>query len=145
MSAASHVKESNRMRSLAIALVAAATVLTGPALDAKPRPNPQQQLDKLLEGRVAGQPVHCISQYDTREMQVLDKTAIVYGWGNTIWVNTPRNAQDLDDDDIMVTHLYGSQFCSLDIVNTVDRSGGFTNGFISLGDFVPYRRIAKTR
>ena len=131
------------MRALAIALVAAAALLTGPALQAKPRLSPQQQLDKLLDGRVAGKPVHCISQYDTREMQVLDKTAIVYGWGNTIWVNTPRNAADLDDDDIMVTRLTGSQFCSLDIVNTVDRSGGFTNGFISLGEFVPYRRVTR--
>ena len=131
------------MRRLAIALVAAAALLTGPALEAKPRLSPQQQLDKLLDGRVAGKPVHCISQYDTREMQVLDKTAIVYGWGNTIWVNTPRNAADLDDDDIMVTRLTGSQFCSLDIVNTVDRSGGFTNGFISLGEFVPYRRVTR--
>ena len=133
------------MRTLAIALVAAAALLTGPALEAKPRLSPQQQLDKLLDGRVAGKPEHCISQYDTRDMQVLDKTAIVYGWGNTIWVNTPRNVQDLDDDDIMVTRLYGTQFCSLDIVTTVDRSGGFTNGFISLGEFVPYRRVAKVR
>ena len=131
------------MRKFAIALVAAAAVLTGPALEARPQLSPQQQLDKLLDGRVAGKPVQCISQFDTREMRVLDKTAIVYGWGNTIWVNTPRNAADLDDDDIMVTRVYGSQFCSLDIVNTVDRSGGFTNGFISLGEFVPYRRAAK--
>ena len=131
------------MRKIALVLATAAVLVSGPALEARSRLSPQQQLDKLLDGRVAGKPVHCISQYDTREMQVLDKTAIVYGWGNTIWVNTPRNAQDLDDDDIMVTRLYGSQFCSLDIVNTVDRSGGFTNGFISLGDFVPYRRVAK--
>ena len=131
------------MRAFALTLVAAAALLTGPALEAKPRLSPQQQLDKLLDGRVAGPPVHCISNYDTREMQVLDKTAIVYGWGSTIWVNTPRNAADLDSDDIMVTRISGSQFCNLDIVNTVDRSGGFTNGFISLGDFVPYRRVPK--
>lgn len=130
------------MHKIAIALTAAA-LLTGPALQAKPRLTPQQQLGKLLEGRVAGKPVQCISNFDTREMQVLDRTAIVYGWGNTIWVNTPRNAADLDDDDILVTRTYGSQFCNLDIVHTVDRSGGFPNGFISLGDFVPYRRVAK--
>ncbi len=131
------------MNKIAVALTVAAALLTGPALQAKPRLTPQQQLSKLLEGRVAGKPKQCISNFDTREMQVLDKTAIVYGWGNTIWVNTPRNAADLDDDDILVTRTYGSQFCSLDIVHTVDRSGGFPNGFISLGEFVPYRRIAK--
>ena len=131
------------MRTIAIALVAAVALLTGPALEAKPRQSPEQRLDKLLEGRVAGRPEHCISTFDTREMQVLDKTAIVYGWGNTIWVNTPRNAQDLDDDDILVTRTSGSQLCSLDIVTTLDRTAGFYNGSISLGEFVPYRRVAK--
>ena len=132
------------MRTFAIALVAAAALLTGPALEAKPKLSPQQRLDKLLDGRIAGAPEHCISHFDTRDMQVLDKTAIVYGWGNTIWVNTPRNAEDLDDDDILVTRTSGSQLCDLDIVTTLDRSSQFFNGSISLGRFVPYRRVART-
>ena len=132
------------MRTFAIALVAAAALLTGPALEAKPKLSPQQRLDKLLDGRIAGAPEHCISHFDSREMQVLDKTAIVYGWGNTIWVNTPRNAEDLDDDDILVTRTSGSQLCDLDIVTTLDRSSQFFNGSISLGRFVPYRRVART-
>ena len=131
------------MRTFAIALVAAAALLTGPALEAKPKLSPQQRLDKLLDGRIAGAPEHCISHFDTRDMQVLDKTAIVYGWGNTIWVNTPRNAEDLDDDDILVTRTSGSQLCDLDIVTTLDRSSQFFNGSISLGKFVPYRRVAR--
>ena len=131
------------MRRIAIALVAAAALLTGAALQAKPRLTSQQQLDKLLDGRVAGKPEHCISHFDTRDMQVLDKTAIVYGWGNTIWVNVPRNAQDLDDDNIMVTRTSSSQLCDLDIVTTLDRTAGMFNGSISLGEFVPYRRVAK--
>ena len=131
------------MRTFAIVLVAAAALLTGPALEAKPKLSPQQRLDKLLDGRIAGAPEHCISHFDSREMQVLDKTAIVYGWGNTIWVNTPRNAEDLDDDDILVTRTSGSQLCDLDIVTTLDRSSQFFNGSISLGRFVPYRRVAR--
>lgn len=131
------------MRTFAIALVAAAALLTGPALEAKPKLSPQQRLDKLLDGRIAGAPEHCISHFDSREMQVLDKTAIVYGWGNTIWVNTPRNAEDLDDDDILVTRTSSSQLCDLDIVTTLDRSSQFFNGSISLGRFVPYRRVAR--
>ncbi len=133
------------MHKLAIALVSAAALLAGPALQASPRLTPQERLDKLLEGRVAGKPEHCISHFDTREMQVLDKTAIVYGWGNTIWVNVPRNAHELDDDNILVTRTSSSQLCDLDIVTTVDRSAGMFNGSISLGEFVPYRRVAPTR
>lgn len=128
------------MRTVITALTATAALLAGTALEARPRMSGAQELDKLLTGRVAGAPVHCISNYDTREMRVIDKTAIVFGWGNTIWVNTPRNVADLDDDDVLITHPTGSQFCDLDIVTTADRSGGFTNGFLSLGTFVPYRR-----
>ena len=133
------------MRKTAIAFATAAALLAGPALQARPRLAPQQELDKLLDGRVAGAPQHCISNFDTREMRVLDKTAIVYGWGNTIWVNVPRNAHDLDDDNILVTRTSGSQLCNLDIVTTIDRTAGFFNGSISLGEFVPYRRVAATR
>lgn len=133
------------MRKIAIAITAAAALLAGPALQARSNLTPQQRLDKLLEGRVAGQPEHCISHFDTREMQILDKTAIVYGWGNTIWVNVPRNAEDLDDDDILVTRTSGSQLCDLDIVTTLDRSSHMFNGSVSLGKFVPYRRVSATR
>lgn len=131
------------MRKLAIAVTAAAALLAGPALQAKPRLTPQQELAKLLEGREPGKPTNCLSSFDTREMRVLDKTAIVYGRGNTIWVNVPKNADDLDDDEVMVTKTYGSQLCSLDIVHTMDRTSHLTTGFISLGEFVPYRRVPK--
>ena len=133
------------MRKLAIALTVAAALLAGPALDARSRMTPQQELDKLLVGREPGRPVHCISTFDSREMRVLDKTAIVFGWGNTIWVNTPRNAEHLDDDDILLTQTSGSQLCDLDIVQTLDRSSQFFNGSLSLGRFVPYRRIPATK
>jgi len=131
------------MRKLAIALTAATALLVGPALQAKPKLTPQQELAKLLEGREPGKPTHCLSNSDTREMRVLDKTAIVYGWGNTIWVNVPKNAEDLDDDEVMVTKTFGNQLCSLDIVHTMDRTSHMTTGFISLSEFVPYRRIPK--
>lgn len=133
------------MRKIAIALIAASALLAGPALQAKPRLTPQQELDKLLEGRVAGEPRHCISDFSARDMRVIDKTAIVFGWGNTIWVNVPQNAEDLDSDDVMVTRRSGSQFCDLDIVHTLDRTSQMFNGSISLGKFVPYRRVSATK
>lgn len=134
------------MRKFALALIGALTVsaaaLTGPVVQAKPRLTPEQRLDKLLEGRTAGKPQSCISSFDTRDLQVLDGVALVYRSGSTLYVNRPDNAEDLDSDDIMVTRTHGSQFCRLDMVNMVDRTGHFTTGFISLGDFVPYKRVA---
>lgn len=131
------------MRKLALALAASAALLVGPALNAKPRLSPEQRLEKLLEGRAAGKPQSCISTMDSRDMQVIDGTALVYRSGSTLYVNRPRNAEDLDSDDIMVIRTHGSQFCRLDMVNMVDRTGHFPTGFISLGDFVPYKRVAR--
>jgi len=129
------------MRTLALALAGTAALLGASALEARPKLTPEQQLAKLLEGREAGKPVSCISLDDTRDMTVLDKTAIVYHSGGVIWVNRPRNPEHVDSDDILVTHPTGSQLCNLDIVNTVDRVGQFPTGFLSLGDFVPYRKV----
>lgn len=130
------------MRKIALALAASAALLTGPALEAKPRLSPEQRLDKLLEGRVAGAPQSCLNDFATRDMQVLDGTALVYGRGKTIWVNVPRNADSLDDDDVLVIRKFGGQLCRLDMVTTHDRTSGFYTGFVALGDFVPYRKAS---
>ena len=129
------------MRKFVLALAATAALVTGPAAVAREKLTPQQQLDKMLAGREAGKPVSCISNFAQRNMIVLDKTALVYGSGDVIYVNRPRNASDLDSDDILVTHLWGSQLCSLDIVHTYSRTGWFPTGFISLNEFVPYRKV----
>jgi hypothetical protein len=130
------------MRKFAL-LVASAALLAGPAIQAKERLTGEQQLAKLLEGRVAEKPVSCIPLSRTSDQQVIDKTAIVYDHGNVIYVNRPNNAESLDDDDVMVVELHGSELCRLDIVRTHDRSQFFFTGFVGLEDFVPYRRVAR--
>jgi hypothetical protein len=132
------------MRKIAMALAAGAALLAGTAVEAKPKLTGEEQLAKALEGRVAGEPVNCISLFDSRDQRVIDKTAIVYGSGRTIYVNRPSNARDLDSDDIMVSTIHGSQLCDLDIVRTHERSGFFPTGFVGLEQFVPYRRVASS-
>jgi hypothetical protein len=111
------------------------------------RPTPEQRLAKLLAGRVAGEPVHCISLRDIRSSEIIDGTAIVYRTGgNRLYVNRPRGgAQQLDYDDVLVTRTSTSQLCSIDIVRLVDRTSRFETGFVSLDDFVPYARPATGR
>jgi hypothetical protein len=130
------------MRRLATALFTAAALLAVPAaVSAKPKLSGEERLAKVIGDRVPGEPVSCLSHYQTRDLEVIDKTALVYKNGGTIYVNRPKNAEDVDEDDVLVTKLHGSQFCDLDIVQTYDRSGHFWNGFLSLGQFVPYRRV----
>jgi hypothetical protein len=112
--------------------------------DARNKLTPQQQLDKLLAGRVAGKPVSCISLLDSNQTQIIDKTAIVYGWGRTIYVNRPSNPGSLDDDDILITKIQGSsQLCQIDSVQLRDRTSHTYSGFVVLNDFVPYTRTGK--
>jgi hypothetical protein len=132
------------MRKLIASLVAAAAVIShAPAADARHRVAPEEKLAKLLEGRVAGEPQDCIYLPRIRSSEIIDGTAIVYDAGSTIYVNRPRNGADtLDDDDIMVTDTHGSSLCRIDIVRLHDRTSFFYDGFVGLGDFVPYKRVA---
>ena len=134
------------MRKTIAAVLAAATVLTlAVTADARPRQTPEEKLAKMLDGRVAGEPRDCIYLPSIRGSRIVDKTAIVYDAGRTLWVNRPRSgASSLDDDDILVTNLYGSgsQLCSIDIVRLHDRTSFFYSGFVGLGEFVPYRKVA---
>jgi hypothetical protein len=126
------------MRTIIASLLAAAA-LAAPAF-AAPRLTPEAEFAKLLAGRDAGKPTNCISSTRMQSAKIIDGTAIVYRDGRTLWVNRPRSGADwLRDDDILVTHLFGSQLCSIDSVRLVDRTGGFQRGFVVLGDFIPYR------
>ena len=134
------------MRKTVAAVLAAATVLSlSVAADARPRIAPEAKLAKLLDGRVAGKPQDCIFLPSIRGSHVIDRTAIVYDAGRTLWVNRPRSgAESLDDDNILVTNLRGSgsSLCSIDIVHLQDRYSNFYSGFVGLGEFVPYRKGA---
>ena len=134
------------MRKTVAAVLAAATVLSlSIAADARPRIAPEAKLAKMLDGRVAGEPQDCIYLPSIRSSRIIDRTAIVYDAGRTLWVNRPRSgASSLNDDDILVTDLHGSgsQLCSIDIIRLHDRTSFFYSGFVGLGEFVPYRKVA---
>lgn len=131
-------------RKFGIAAALAAVMLAGSAADARTRLTGEEQLAKLLEGRVAGKPVDCIYMPTVGSSTVIDKTAIVYDGGRTLYVQRPRvGATSLDSDDILVTHLTGSQLCSVDTVQLRDRNGHFWRGFVGLDKFVPYTKPAK--
>lgn len=121
--------------------IAAALAAVPAASSAREKLAPEDQLAKLLEGRVAGEPQDCLPLTSLGSSQIIDKTAIVYRNGSTLWVNRPDGgATSLDDDDVLVLKTSGSQLCSIDTLELRDRSSHMYNGFVSLGKFVPYRR-----
>ena len=100
----------------------------------------EAKLAKLLEGRVAGNPVSCITAYNSSDMQVIDETAIVYKQGGTIYVARPTDPKSLRRNDILVTKRTGSQVCVNDSMHMVDQSGGFLTSVVFLDKFVPYTK-----
>lgn len=132
----------NRAIPVIAASAAAAFSLAAVPASAEEMSKGEKKLAKLLEGREAGEPTRCISDFKNRRLQVIDDTALVYGSGKTIYVQRTKNPKHIDRDEILVVRKFGStRLCRLDIVNTVDRFSGIYSGSIFFEDFVPYTRV----
>ena len=124
----------------AAVLAAPATIVT--AQDNRAHAKGAAELAKLLDGRVAGEPERCVRTYPSRNINIIEGTALVIDTGNTVWVNYTQDPERLDEDDALLIRKFGSssQLCRLDNVTTFDRFNGFYTGNIFLKDFVPYRK-----
>jgi hypothetical protein len=129
----------------AAALALAATGIAATPALAKPKLTGEAKLSKMLEGREPGKPVSCLPLGPSQEATIIDKTAIVYRYGSTLYVNRPSNPTALDSDDIMVTRTSQSSLCRLDTVEMHDRTSHFYSGFVGLQDFVPYKKVASAK
>lgn len=127
----------NIMSTIATVTAAGAMLLSVPAFA---KPSGEERLAKMLEGREAGTPVSCINLYDSNNLRVIDKTALVYRTGNVIYVNRPHDPKSLRPNDVLIMNRTGSQLCKQDMVNTADQTTGMFTGAVFLGDFVPYRK-----
>lgn len=110
--------------------------------EAAPATKGEKELAKLLEGRVAGKPVSCIRTLRNDRMQTIDRTAYVYGRGNTIYVQRTTDPASIDDlDTLVVTRFNASDLCRLDRTITIDPFTGIFTGAVFFEDFVPYTRV----
>jgi len=126
------------------AMAALAAVASAMPAQAKERLTGEAQLAKMLDGRVAGKPVDCVTLTQIRSTEIIDRTAIVYTTNNgTMYVNRPSGANFLDDDDILVSEPRNGQACRIDIVRLIDRGSRMSSGSVGLNDFVPYPRPPK--
>jgi hypothetical protein len=121
-------------------------VETEATAEAAPPTKGEARLAKLIEGRVAGEPVRCIRTLPSQRMTTINRTAYVYGSGDTIYVQRTRNPRQIDDDDALVTQRFNaSELCRLDQITTVDRVLGFFTGAVFFEDFVPYTRVKSNK
>ena len=131
------------MKKLVLIAAGAALAVTGSAVAAKSmKERGEARLEKMLDGRVAGEPSNCITTMrGSNNLQVIDGVALVYDAGNTIWVARPRDPRMLDDNDALIMDRFSpSRLCAIEPMKTIDRTGGFFTGIVMLEDFVPYTK-----
>lgn len=130
------------MKKLAIIMAGAAVALTGATAASAETvaERGEAKLAQMLEGRVAGEPVKCISAPRGNRVQVIENVGIVYDAGKTIYVARAVDPKMLDHWDVPIIDRFGSQLCTNDVMRTVDRSSGHFTGAVFLDDFVPYTK-----
>lgn len=123
----------------AMAIAALVAAFTGVSAAAKPAG--EERLARLLVGRVAERPVRCISHSVASNVQVIDRTALVYGFGRVIYVNRTATQQNIRSRYVMVYRNRSGQLCRSDTVYLMEQGSRTRAGFISLDHFVPWRRV----
>ncbi|RJF94239.1 hypothetical protein D3876_04500 [Sphingomonas cavernae] len=102
----------------------------------------EQRLAKALKGRVAGEPVNCVSASTIGGPQIIDSRTILYRQGARVWRNDlADNCPFLRQDRILVVELYGSNLCRNDMFSVIDRGGlSIPIGKCRFGQFTPYTK-----
>lgn len=138
------------MRSLFHGVMAVAVLAASSSAFAGAPPNAkgERSLAKLLEGRVAGQPVNCIDPARAFSSEIIDGTAVVYRMpGGKLYVNRPNvGAAYLDQDNLLRAQTFGSRLCNYDTVTLIGRGGKLSPlpvAFVALGPFVPYGKVER--
>jgi hypothetical protein len=122
--------------------LAAASTPAGPPHS----PEAQAKLDKLLNGRVAGEQRACIPVDSTKSAIAIDESTIVFRDGPRIWLNNLRAGNGcsmIGHPYAMETESHVRQVCSGTTINVLDLSeagGGAAVGACVLGDFVLYSK-----
>ncbi len=134
------------MRSLSLFLLAGALAgcSTGPQPIGRSA-EAEAQLQSLLAGRVAGQPVSCLRGQRANNMITIDDNTVVFRDGRTVYRNDFRGGtcdQLGRGHYALITRNTTSGLCSGDIAQVADLSSGITVGSCVLGDFVPYTRTS---
>lgn len=134
------------MRALLHGLATVLVVATASSAFASPAKiaRGERSLARMVDGRVAGQPVSCIDSGRAYMTEIIDKTALVYHMpGGTMYVNRPKvGATTLDHDAIIYTRNKRMKLCHGDGMATLDTGGRGVRGLgaLRLGEFVPYEK-----
>jgi len=104
-----------------------------------------QDLARALDGKVAGEPVACVTSVRSSDLRALGDNTLIYRINkDLVYRNTLSGAcNGLSMGDTLVMRRVTSQYCRGDIATVVNLPSGMQTGSCALGDFVPYRTPGK--
>lgn len=125
-------------------LAAASSVFAGEPAGAKG----ERSLAKVVEGRQAGQPVDCLDIRHAYNIEIIDKTALVYRMpSGELYVNRPvSGAEVLNREEMVSRRGINTQLCRQDDLALFSVSGRVLPrpiAYVGLGEFVPYSKLRR--
>lgn len=131
-----------RIASLSAAITAALLVSSTAPANPDRKAKSAEELAKALAGRVAGQPVNCISERS--RMQVVDDWTLLFRDRGTIYVQRPiGGCHGLSTNMSLVRSAFGTtRICKGDINRVVDLRFGHGTGACTYSEFVPYQKTS---
>jgi hypothetical protein len=132
--------ELNKSWALAVALV---LIGASPPQPVQRTTEAQAKLDKLLAGRVAGEPERCLKGYKTNNPVGIDDRTMLFRDGPRVWRNelvSGYRCSELGLNRMLVTVNKNIQLCQGDTTYIVDSKDGTGVGTCVLGAFVPYTK-----
>lgn len=99
------------------------------------------RLEAALSGKVAGQPVSCISRTPQSGLTAISDRVLLYRVsGRLVYRNDLLGScPGLARGDTLVVTSWSSQYCRGDMAKSADLVSGMVTGACALGDFTPYR------
>lgn len=99
------------------------------------------RLEAALDGKVAGEPVNCVSRYPGSSLTAVSESVLLYRVsGRLIYRNDLiGSCTGLGRGDTLIIKPTGSQYCRGDIARSADLVTGSISGGCALGSFTPYR------
>jgi hypothetical protein len=136
----------NKLLPITLCLILTAGCAMDDRAEADRAADSQAQLSTRLAGyEPDGPPVSCVNMRDLRGNKSAGGAIVFEGTGRgRLWVNNPPGGcPDLGYGRALRTTTPTTQLCRGDIASVVDTVSGFQDGACGLGDFQPYRRVAR--
>ena len=106
----------------------------------------EKELASILTDKVPGEPVSCITSFNSSELRALGDNTLVYRVNKDLVYRNTMQGQCSGlsrGDTLVMNRTSSSQYCRGDIARVVNLPSGMMTGSCVLGEFVPYRTPGK--